>query len=243
MIDELDFPHAEELRKSYDAVGNEVAMDVDLSEENLLSSRQLFVPDSLSRKKPIPKHLDVYALISGVSFSENFQLSLTNIQAEIVDILDGKLAYFVQGSNLGVEYCVFKWPDDTWHSDKTQTVHDILRNLTSSAFNLSISGIQLHRDGCIIARGYDQNKSVYKIRKHIQSKVEFLPIKQSSWCHVPLGRILEPIGAHKMEELKRYINTLNDKMLLTERINQMQFVHEKQWYMEKSTILRTIRFA
>ena len=48
-----------------------------------------------------------------------------------------------------------------------------------------------------IAKGYDEKGMIFKIRKHLQNNLRFLPKKQSGWAHIPIDRILEPIGSKK----------------------------------------------
>ena len=230
----------EALNQEYDKIGRLTWAERDFCSEFLESSRSLFTPTSLSLKTPEPKELEVFALVSGLEFSIQLQNLVLQIQFEIDQIIGLTTRYWVKPKNLGVEYCVFKWPTDNWDSARTEVVLEVLRKTQFEKFNLVIGGIQINRDGCVILKGFDENKSLSNLRGNLRGQVNFLPKKQSNWAHVPIGRILDPIGGCNFDALRDYISRHNTEYIHTELINDAKFVHERQWYMEKRDILMRI---
>lgn len=232
--------HFNSLKDSYDKVGNKTWLASDFKQSNLELSRNLFTDESLTSRKPIPKSLEVYALLSGLTFSKAFSNKLVSIQQDISDIINEKLHYWVLPQNFGVEYCVFKWPNEEWDKSRETVIKNELNTLDPPPFILNIKGIQINTDGCVIARGYDEEMTIFNIREHFKINLSFLPKKQSGWAHVPIGRILEPIGTKKFSDLRRFIKKLSNELIAKEEINSLKFVHEKRWYMEEKTILTNI---
>jgi len=104
-------------------------------------------------------------------------------------------------------------------------------------FKFAIKGVQINPDGCIIARGYDENRSLFRIREQFKNNLKFLPSRQSNWAHIPMGRILEPIGVSKFKKLESLVNILSSEFITEFEINIVKFIHEKRWYMEEKSIL------
>jgi hypothetical protein len=230
--------HYAYLKKSYNKVGSQTWENDDFINLALDSSRNLFNKESLELCKPKPKELEVYALLSGLPFSKKITNKLVSIQQNIDTILGDSLKYWVLPSNFGVEYCVFKWPDEIW-KDKSKifSINKELSMLNFSSFQFSIRGIQINPDGCIVAKGYDEDGMIFRIREHLKVNLEFLPKKQSGWAHIPIGRILEPLGVEKFSALESLINQLSDATIVSDEINSIKFVHETCWYMEEKIIL------
>lgn len=229
--------HFESLRRSYSRVGTNTLHDNDFNKSSISSSRKLFTDHSLDNRKPITKDLEVYALVSGVKFENFFTDALIEIQRHIGLLIENKLRYWVLPENLGVEYCVFKWPDESWDERNNDIIKEKIKLINHEPFIFNIYGIQVNQDGCVIAKGYDENRTIFKIREYILSELGFAPERQSSWAHVPLGRILEPIGEDNYYRLKNFINDYNDKFIASCKIDSLKFVFEQQWYMEKKNIL------
>ena len=175
------------LLESYEQVGGKILSDVDFSMANLKSSLSLFTDDSIRQRKPVPRHLEVVAILSGLSFSTNLQEYLVSFQKKIDDIIPNALKYWVDPQNFGVEYLVLKWPDTELDHNQVDMVLDDLGDANFPGFQLIFDGIQVHRDGCVIARGFDQFGGVRKIREFIRERHRFIPQKQSNWAHVPIG--------------------------------------------------------
>lgn len=229
------------LDDSYNKVGKKIFKLNLLSSKSIKSSIDLFTQISIKKKKPIPIKTEVYALVSGLSFSKDLVLSLVKSQNKIQKILKSTLCYWVKPKNLAVEYCVLKWPNDAWKKKWLKQTELFLDSNNYKAFNFLISGIQIHPDGCIIAKGFDSG-SVRKIRSDLLSNLEFFPKKQSNWSHIPLGRILEPISSTRLKEIKKEIKKLSNKRIGIEKINYAKIVHETRWYMEKKKTLYIKKF-
>jgi hypothetical protein len=225
------------LKKSYDGVGGSTWLNDDFIKSSLDISRNLFTTESLVLRQPKPKRLEVYALLSGLSFSNEFSAKLVAVQQNIAAVLCDCLHYWVLPSNFGVEYCVFKWPDEDWNDSWSTAIKQELSSLNNPAFKFTIHGIQINPDGCVIAKGYDEEGMIFKIRERLQTNLKYLPKKQSGWAHVPLGRILEPLGSSKFLELSHLISRLSDIFIVSDKINSVKFVHETRWYMEEKSIL------
>lgn len=229
--------HYSRLRQAYQAVGERTWLEQDFQEQNLESSRSLFVPESLHGRKPRPKTLEVYALLSGLPFAKDFTDSLVSVQERISDIIADCLHYWVEPQNLGVEYCVFKWPADSWGEGQRSAIQEALTMMSPSIFKFHIGGVQINPDGCVVARGYDEDAEMFRLRALLREGIPSMPERQSGWAHVPLGRILEPLGSERFEQLRHFINEISDLPLATTEIDKMKFIHETRWYMEERETL------
>lgn len=229
--------HHLELESSYSQVGDLTWHNSDFLEENISSSRNLYTLQSLSDRCPKPKDLEVYALVSGLSFSDEFSKQLVAIQEQITKILQDSLYYWVKPDNLGVEYAVFKWPDDELDEKHLETIKNVLNTIKKPSYHFYIRGIQINSDGCVIAKGFDQSNILFQIREQLKSDLPFIPKKQSGWAHVPLGRILEPLGKEKFSILKKTMDSLSKQHIASTKIDTMKLVHETRWYMEERDII------
>lgn len=229
--------HFVNLNHSYHRVANQSIVNHDLLFPNLKVSRDLFTQNSIIERKPVPKDFDVYALLSGLSFESHFTEKLVEVQDTISNIIGDTLHYWVKPNNFGVEYCVFKWPWEDFNESWMPLIRSELSVLKASAFHYSIKGIQLNPDGCLIAKGFDERAQIFSIRKQIKDALPFLPSKQSAWAHIPIGRILEPLGESNFSELMRYINNIKNYSIAAQKINSLKLIHESRWYMEKHEVL------
>jgi len=230
------------LEKSYKDVGDLTWQNNDFVDSYLQTSRSFFTTESLKLGYPSPKKLEVYALLSGISFELEFVEKLTHIQSCIDNVIGDCLHYWVKPLNFGIEYCVFKWPDDNWNHKWTPIIQNQLDTLYASPFTLNIYGIQINRDGCVVAKGYDDSGTICNIRSQLKTSLKFLPEKQSNWAHIPLGRIMEPIGLSKFLKLKKLIEHLDKNLIGSIVLKSAKFVHEKKWYMEDKDIISKIHF-
>lgn len=228
------------LEKSYRDVGDLTWLYEDFVDEKLEISRSLFVDKSLADRKPRPKQLEVYALVSGISFEKAFMHNLVEARDELINIIDHTLAYWVEPENLGVEYCVFKWPDDDWDEKNLSVVMDAVARIRLPPFEFAIQGIQINPDGCVVAKGFAQPSVIFQVREELKKNILFLPERQSGWAHVPLGRILEPVGADKFACLRDAMKEISAREIAKTRIDVMRLVHERRWYMEEKTVLKEI---
>ena len=230
-----------DLAKSYNLVGDKIFELNSLSQKSIESSVNLFTPRSLKKKIPQPIDVEVYTLVSGLPFSKDLIFSLSKLKNQITKTLKDLVCYWVKPENLAIEYCVFKWPNDPWKKKWLSEIKFFFDSKEYRSFDLVISGIQLHRDGCIIAKGYDGG-FVRNIRLDATSNLKFIPNKQSNWAHIPLGRILEPISGEVFERLKKNINKLSKIDIGKEKIINAKLIHETRWYMEKKKVLYTKNF-
>jgi len=231
------------LKESYEIRANETWLNNDFKEENLLSSLNLFENESINRKSPVPKKLEVFAVVSGLSFSTDLKNFVKDIQKKINGILGETLKYWVKEENLGVEYAVLKWPDQAITEGQVKQAINCLKQLqVSCPKKLFIKGLQINPDGCIVLRGYDDENFVSNIRSYIKNCLTFLPSRQSGWAHIPIGRILQPIGQEKFNSLKIFFESTGLLLSHEENISDLKLVHEKRWYMEDKEILFTKKF-
>ena len=230
-----------DLKKSYDIVGKKIFKLNSLSKKSIQSSVNLFNKESLKLRVPKPINVDVFTLVSGLPFSKILINSLLRLKKDIRKVLKKTLCYWVKPENLAVEYCVFKWPNDNWNSSWLDKIKNFIKKREYDAFELKIYGIQIHDDGCIIAKGYDDG-FIRGIRSEIISNLNFIPVRQSNWAHIPIARILEPISRKDLIEIRKKVNSLSDIYLGTEKIIEAKLVHETRWYMEKKKILYTKKF-
>ncbi|MBA3013378.1 MAG: hypothetical protein FP815_00290 [Desulfobulbaceae bacterium] len=199
-------------------------------------SRNLFTPESLATRRPRPKELEVFALLSGLPFCVEFTDKLVEAQRQISAVLGECLHYWVAPENLGVEYCVFKWPTDAWKEEWLGVIHEVLASIPQPSFRFTIGGVQINPDGCVVAKGFDEDAVFSQIREQLKVEIPFLPAKQSGWAHVPLGRILEPLGVERFAKLAHLVSTMSNLPIATTKINSMKLIHETRWYMEEKTI-------
>ncbi len=237
---DLDTNHFNDLKKSYNLVGTKIHNQNDFFESDLKVSQSFFTEQSMINGKPEPINVDVYAVLSGIKFDGDFILFVEMIKRKILEVVSNNYLYLVDGDNLGVEYAVIKWPNDEKDEKKIIKSKDVLSKLKLKKFYLNIFGIQIHPDGCIVLKGVDENQSIFKARKKLISEIDNIPKKQSSWCHIPLGRFLLPIGDVKMTKLKNLISEIDSNLNYNLLIEQIHLVHEKQWYMKKKDILYTL---
>ena len=237
----LSSKHAQALQLDYRNVGDKTWIGKDFDDESINISRNLFTAQSLKNRCPDPKPLEVYALLTGIEFPYSITSKLKKIQNDLSKILDDSLCYFVSPKNLGLEFAVFKWPDDPWVEAWEGEVLNYLEQIHLSPFTYILQGIQINPDGCIVARGYD-NGELSTVRKNLKESISFLPSKQSNWAHIPLGRILEPVGTKKFNLLKSFINNNQDKFITSYNVSSAKFVHETQWYMEQKKVISEIKF-
>lgn len=232
-----DVVHFAKLKEAYNAVGDRTWLERDFAEQNLKDSRNLFTPESLRARNPRPKGLEVYALLSGLPFSVDFIDKLVAVQKRISEIIREGLHYWVAPQNLGVEYCVFKWPVDSLDDSQLDIIQNTLAAIRPKAFRFHIHGVQINPDGCVVAKGFDENAQLFRVRRQLKADIPILPKKQSQWAHVPLGRILEPLGTERFSELAELMSEMSDMPIASTKIDTMKLVHETRWYMEERTEL------
>ncbi len=182
-------------------------------------------------------------MLSGLPFNVEFADKLVEVQQAISAVLGERLHYWVTPTNLGVEYCVFKWPTSPWDAAWIGVIERVLASVREPSFRFEIGGVQINPDGCVVAQGFDEGSVLFRIRECMRANVPFLPPKQSVWAHVPLGRILEPIGIEKFAKLAQLMSTLADSSIAKTEIGTLKLIHEMRWYMEERTVLAEYRLG
>jgi hypothetical protein len=238
----LDKDHFSYLKQSYELVGGKIFQKNDFDLADLQSSISLFENNKNTPNNPVPIDVDVYAVLSGISFNDHFMKYISSIQKKILEAIDGKKSYFVKPFNLGVEYAVLKWPSDILHENTLDDAKKIINETEYTSFFLKIFGIQVHEDGCIVLKCIDEDRLIFKLRELLQVNVSNIPIKQSGWAHIPLGRILCPIGKDRMMHLKDVISKIDSELDYNLLIDSVHLVHETKWYMEQKKYLLTKKF-
>lgn len=232
--------HFRDLQKSYQSVGDKTWEKDDFNFNNLEISKSLFIKNSLKSGSPIPKKLKVIALLSGLPFSRELQEVIISLQDSISQIIDNKIHYWVKPLNFGIEYCVFKWPGGDWDRSWMKILNDQLNFFEFKSYSLQIQGVQINEDGCVILKGYDEQSSLFNIREYMKNNIYFFPKRQSRWAHIPIGRILEPLGEKNFINLKKFVQSNSKTLFHIEKIRNVKLVNEERWYMEERKILKKV---
>jgi len=232
--------NSKELINSYDLRFNEVCCKKFLTTKDISSSQKFFEEDSLIKKNPMPKKLDVYCLVSGLPFDGKFINHIKKIQLNLKSILSSSNYYLVEPENLAVEYIVLKWPENKLEEKIiAQTINE-LKNIKEKRFKLKSYGFQFHSDGAIIMRCIDQDQMLQKIRSKFISAINNLPQKQSNWCHVPIGRILDSIDNDTFRQLLEFSKQTQSNMREETLIEDIKLIHEHRWYQTNRSTLAKV---
>jgi hypothetical protein len=233
----MSVDHFSALERAYEAVGRLTWSRRDFLDSRLEASRNLFEPTSLVSRTPQPKELEVVALVSGIPFAQDFANALVDTQRQLSGVLGDCLHYWVAPENFGVEYCVFKWPEDTFDDKKLAYIKNALASCHFPSYRFRICGVQINPDGCVVAKGFDEESVIFRVREQLKAEISFLPEKQSGWAHVPLGRIMEPSGPPRFAKLAQLMSRMVTRQIAATDICSMKLVHETRWYMEQKTVL------
>tara|TARA_Y100001978_G_C23620343_1_gene398143 strand:+ start:275 stop:988 length:714 start_codon:yes stop_codon:yes gene_type:complete len=207
---------------------------------DIKNSIAIFEDQSLLDSFPIPKRLEVIAIVSGIPFDKVFQKKIIAIQSIISKSLFDTLHYLVKPKNLAVEYLVLKWPSDNLPENAIKSAKDFLKNTRLRKFKFKIYGVQMHKDGCILLQGISEDMILHKIREKMMMAIPNLPKKQSNWAHIPLGRFLEPLNASKKKKINELIFNLNKNFkTFSTNINNLHLINEHRWYMEEVSKIYT----
>lgn len=224
---------------NYDEVAKLTWVANDLEYENLEISKKLFTMESSG--KPTPKLFEVTALVSGLPFSSELLFKIKKIQKELSEFTSHSIVYWVQQKNLAIEYAVFKWPEDEKLTImEQQQIVDFLDSYKFYPIRIQFKGVQLNPDGCFVLKGYDITGEFLRLRKELASSIKFLPRKQSSWFHIPIGRVLCPVGTDRFKNLREYIENSEKSVEHHETLDNIKLVDERQWYMEQRNILKEV---
>jgi hypothetical protein len=227
------------LKNSYDEVFRKSQISKGFDKKLLQGSLALFDYDDQFGSFT-PKYLEVNALLGGIEFSRALQEYVIELQTKINAIIQTDLKYWVLPQNLGVEYLVTKWPEEKLISNEIErSFLEEIDLLGLESYSLQIKGFQVNPDGCIVLRGYDSGH-IFKVRDKLKSKFDWLPKRQSGWAHIPIGRILCDLNEQAYAELISECEISFSKFLFEEPINEIHYVHERQWYMETKSKIATI---
>lgn len=226
-----------ELMNRYDENYNLFKKELSFDEIKLNKSLQIFEIDE-ENNFAIPKMMDVVAILAGLPFDKQFIDEVEKIQNLINKTINNKICYMVKKENLGLELIVLKWPSEKRNHSLEKKVKCFLDLKEIKSIEITFDGLQIHRDGCIVLRGFDRNFKFQNLRKEIQANFPEIPRKQSNLVHVPLGRLLFNINESISLKLIELFNTIKQsKQIPPQTINEIKLIHEKQWYMvQKKTI-------
>jgi len=226
-----------ELENSYDLAWNEFKSKDGFHLEYLNQSRDLFTfKNGIS-----PKDLNVKAVILGLEFSQNIQNIIKVFQEKLASIIGCNDYYLVKTKNLAIEVIVTKWHDENNRSEIVD--NDVLKSIKKfidTSLQIELKGYQIHTDGCIVARVFD-NGLIRKLRYDLKIDIKDLPEKQSSWCHIPVGRILSQISIDQKNKIENLIDNLNQNTHAVENISSIKYINEEKWFMERYTIIDEIK--
>lgn len=229
-----------ELLTSYTSVAIDSRHPRQFQPDQLRDSRNLFTEESIESRTPVPRDLDVVALLIGLPFPDSFIELLVNLQRCVQRQLKDSLAYWVTPEHFASEVCVLKWPADPWPKGLSDKVAKHLSRGPKAPFTFSVHGVQVHSDGCVVARTVDSNSTMRDLRSQLLTSFPNIPRRQSSWCHVPLGRILEPINSERLQALSKTTRETWQVEPTGCSPSRLTIVHEQRWYMEQTDILDTI---
>lgn len=224
------------LEESYNSVSKQFSNTAFFQHELLEQSRLLFEIEKESQKLK-PQRLDVVAILLGLEFSSYLQEKVTDLQSELSSIIGEASYYWVKPKNLALEVAVLSWPESTESGNVDKD--DVIRYLMSRSirpFEVHIKGFQIHSDGCVILRVYDDGV-IRGLRDSLITEINGFPNKQSSWCHIPIGRILSPLDLDVCNSLIEKVTQSLQILVFNELIKSISLVHEKRWYMEDVEIL------
>lgn len=212
-----------------------------LTHEDLKSSKALFNPLSIKKREPSPKALELFCILGGFPFNKKVIHYLEGFKQSISNILKDTLHYLVPDNQLAIELAIIKWQNQPFDEHKIILCEKFLSNYSYQPIIFKIQGFQFHNDGAIIARCFDKFGLFRSLRSSLLESVKVLPSKQSSWCHIPLGRILEEINTNKLNKLREL--TLCSQKSFSPEFNlfDIKIVHEKKWYQSDSEILYTFK--
>tara|TARA_Y100001968_G_scaffold280565_1_gene277195 strand:+ start:64607 stop:65329 length:723 start_codon:yes stop_codon:yes gene_type:complete len=234
-IEGIDNKLLESYNKVFYQFKTEKKFDYKLLEE----SKEIFNID-YENNIATPKSLEVVAVLGGLQFHSEFQNIIKDIQKKINDITQDKLSYMVKGKNLGLELLVLKWPKDKRNISFELELRKFMNSIDFLPITIVFNGMQIHRDGCIVVRGFDVDNKFRDLRNLIMNTYPQLPRKQSQWVHVPIGRLLHQIDLNTFHKLYDFtISTqLDFNLIPTQVLNSLKLIYEVQWYMENRSLIQ-----
>lgn len=210
-----------------------------LTLSDLDPSISLFDPDSITNRTPTPRKLEVYCIVAGLPFDSYLLSFLQHIKYLTLRTLGDCLHYLVDDSNLALELAVLKWPDAPLNHHILSETATFFESQSFSPIRFFTYGLQIHTDGCIILKCFDHDSKFTFLRSQLTHSVPHLPARQSSWAHIPIGRILEPVSPLLHSKLVDLCDNTSQFLPFPFTVDRLHLIHEKQWYQTDHTVLKT----
>lgn len=212
----------------------------DFTESGLTPSRSLF---DFGQNRPIPKRFEVWTGLAGMPIPEALGDRLQTLVAQCRTLLpDSTRFYPVIPQNYHWELFIIKRPAENLTPEQLHHAATLLKDVICSypPLSLSYQGFLVSPDGTVLAQGYGDFD---ELRDRLRQDIPFASSQQSNLGHISLGRILDPIGQENFTQLKALIQQSQTETYGKFKVNQIQYVHETQWYMEQREIIAHFPFA
>jgi len=213
----------------------------ELPVEQIEKSRYYFEPDSTT-----PKEFDTYGVVALMPMPEHAQATFTDLWTDVMTALDNPAAYAVEPQNRHIELLLFSRPEEVM--EQSTIDHNIQASFTAmqsnppQSFSVTFGRPFITPDGTVVAPGFPHPEAaIDNFRSAMcQATNGNIPTKQSQWLHVSLGRILEPLDADRCREALQALDAHWGEPVIDLEVNELQWTHEKQWYMLKKDVLHRL---
>lgn len=227
----------ETLEKRYQAIQDNFETLSDFSEKSLKTSRQLF---TCERDRIVPKSFDVWTILVGLPLPNLLTESFNQLCDRVSQILPTHCRlYQVWPQNYHWEVFIIQRPPEQISLADLKNTSQIVQSVLSQIppFSIAYRGFLITPDGTILVKGY---ATCDRLRQQLREQLPWASVQQSQLVHISLGRILDPVGYQNFRLLKTLVqNALNEdygEMI----VQQVKYVHESRWYMEKQEIITEI---
>src|SRR5688572_28895792 len=163
-----------------------------------------------------------------------------------MESLDHPVAYGVEPHNRHVELLVFTRPeelvDEATVLRNVEASYQALQAEPPKPFKITYCRTFITPDGPVVVPGFPEPSNIIDdLRAKVREVThDTLPNKQSQWFHTPIGRILEPIDAAKLQPVLRDMEARWGETVLTLDINELLWTCEYQWYMVRKKVLHKV---
>jgi hypothetical protein len=229
-----------ELENRYRIILDQLTVADDFLVEELNKSRDLFHFD---KDVLLPKEFNVWTIIAGIPVSDHLAKGFTTLIEQIQELLPQGVRFFKVPPHLyHWELYIIKRPIEILDVSLLESVSSSLETLLGSVqeFRLSYRGFLITPDGTIVAKGYTE-ANIDNLRFSFRKAFPFASSKQSNLGHISLARILDPVGGETFEKLKKMIEAFSETEFGELIINEVKYVNETQWYMQKHNIITTVK--
>ena len=217
-----------------------LSRDLFLSPQLGISGRKIASSINLfeSLRPAVPIVVDLYAVLGGLPFTPALSSYLNNLYFSIQAVLSDLDHYLVQPGNHAIELLVLKWHTcaQPIAPSVLEAVSCTLQTLFTSPIDICPYRIQINDDGCILFAFLDPSFGFRKLRQSILAAHPTLPSRQSSWVHIPLGRILQAPTKSQFRRIQADFLTL-PVYSLPETLTYFSVVHESRWYLEERSLI------